>query len=471
MRFTSYEFLFLFLPFALLFYHVLSKFKSSQLGKIFLNLLSILFCASLGILSVIVLILSLVVNYTIGFLTNRLQQKTQGALSKSLFIAGIGYNLGSYAIIIILIFMNQEVSNWFTTSFWNIPFAVPLGLGVITLHQISFLINIGLKNAAMPTFTDYTLYISFFPQLPAGPVSSYDWAIKQYENMSDKKITSESLADGLKVFAVGLFKKAVLADSLAVYVNNGYGLDQLGLIPAWLTALSFTFLIYFELSGVCDMAVGIGRMFQFKLPFSFISPYTARGLQEYWHSFNATVIQNLEETIETTKVKTSGILSESIGIFVILLLGSFWFGFSPGILLWGVLQGLFTILEIKNQRILQKIPGIVTSVLTFLLTTLLWVLFRAETLAKAGSIYKGMVTFWEPGLEQMRVFVREGTSYFPDIANTVYFFVLFILSIILCFFGKSTSLLAKKSTRSIASAVLTGILLIAAVICTTRSGF
>jgi len=471
MRFTSYEFLFLFLPLALLVYHLLSKFKSSQPGKIFLNLLSIIFCASLGVLSVVVLILSFIVNYAIGFLTNRLRQKMQGALSKSLFITGIGYNLGSYAIIILLISVNQEVSNMFTTSFWNIPYAVPLGLGIITLHQISFLINIYLKAAATPTFTDYALYISFFPQLPAGPVSSYDSMITQYENISDKKITSESLADGLFLFAIGLFKKAVLADSLAVYVNNGFGLEQLGFVTAWLTVLSFAFQIYFELGGICDMAVGIGRMFQFELPFSFLSPYKAKGLQEFWHSFNATVIQNMEGAIETSRVKKQGILTDSISIFVILILGSFWFGFSPGILLWGVLQGLFTFLEIRNQSVLQKIPRIVTGFFTFLLTTLLWVLFRAENLEKAGSMYKSMVTFWNSGLEQLNIFVREGTLYFPDIVNMVYFFVLFILSAILCFFGKNTFILSNKKTRSIASAVLTGIMLIVAVIFTTRSGF
>lgn len=464
MRFTSYEFLFLFLPFVLLGYYILRRFKSSQPGKIFLSLMSMLFYASFGALSAIVLILSLVVNYATGYLTHRLRHR-----GKLLFIAGLLYNLGSYGLMLFLIAINQQVSDWFHTSFFSIPYAVPFGLGVITLHQIFFLINVCLKGAVVPAFTEYSLYITFFPQLPAGPVSSYKTMIQQYEDDKIKNISSESLADGLYIFAIGIFKKAVLAESLSVYVKNGYGIEQIGFLPAWLTALSFTFQIYFEFSGICDMAVGLSKMFQFSLPFSFLSPYRAKGLRGFWHSWNNTVIQNLEEVIITSNnTKKHGILTESMGIFVILILGSFWYGFTPGILLWGLLQGLFTALEVMYQPVTQKIPKIVTGISTFLLINLLWVLFRAETLLKAGSIYKGMLSFWRPGFEQIGIFVREGTLYFPVIVNMGYFLAIFLLSAMLCFFGKNTFTLAKKNTYSISSAVLTGFLLLLAVICTTR---
>ena len=161
----------------------------------------------------------------------------------------------------------------FRTSYFVKKIMLPLGISFFTFQQLSFLISVYKKEQKLGRFIDYSLFVVFFPQLVAGPIVLYDEMIPQFENKKIRFFNSDNFSKGIYIFSIGLFKKAVIADTLAIFVNNGFGIEELGLIPAWVTVLSYTLQLYFDFSGYCDMAIGIGRMFNIELPINFNSTF------------------------------------------------------------------------------------------------------------------------------------------------------------------------------------------------------
>lgn len=256
--------------------------------------------------------------------------------------------------------------------------------------------------------------------------------IPQFEKKSIRYYNPENFSRGIYIFAIGLFKKAVIADTLAVFVNNGFGITELGMISAWATALSYTFQLYFDFSGYCDMANGIGNMFNIKLPINFDSPYKSASIIEFWRRWHITLGRALGTYIyRPLGGNRKGIARTCVNLMITFIVSGLWHGAAWTFIVWGGLHGLMTIIEkIFNTRI-DKIPHFIRVFITFIIVNLLWVLFRAENFETAINIYRGLINFNNIDLFELQVIVFDGLVNFPAIMDVSYILLmLFVLSVI-----------------------------------------
>ena len=248
---------------------------------------------------------------------------------------------------------------------FNIPLPhilLPLALSFVTFQQIAFLVdcytkikhdNHTLRQSSNPThntidFIDYCLFITFFPQLIAGPIVHHKEMMPQFAKLS--KDTSpktfalyESVAKGLFIFSIGLFKKVCIADSFAKWANAGYGAVEKGavlnLFESWATSLSYTFQLYFDFSGYCDMAIGLGLLFGIMLPINFNSPYKALNITDFWRRWHITLGRFLKEYVYIPLGGNRfGKLLTLRNLFIVAFLSGIWHGAGWGFVVWGILH-------------------------------------------------------------------------------------------------------------------------------------
>ena len=284
MVFSSYVFICIFLPATLVIYYLLAKLDDDKYQRVFLIIASLVFYGYQNAYYLLLIISSIIVNYLISYVMTKRQK-----LAKIMLIIGIVFNVGLLGYFKYYNFMIDNINYIFKTSYIIEKIVLPLGISFFTFQQLSFLVSVYKKEQKLGKFLDYSLFVVFFPQLVAGPIVLYSEMIPQFEKKSIRYYNPENFSRGIYIFAIGLFKKAVIADTLAVFVNNGFGITELGMISAWATALSYTFQLYFDFSGYCDMANGIGNMFNIKLPINFDSPYKSASIIEFWRRWHITL--------------------------------------------------------------------------------------------------------------------------------------------------------------------------------------
>lgn len=210
--------------------------------------------------------------------------------SKLFFIAGIIFNIGLLAYFKYADFFIENFNYVASTNFLLLNVVLPLGISFFTFQQFSFLLSVYRNEEKVESFVDYCLFVTFFPQLIAGPIVLYSEMMPQFKDKCRRYVNYDNIALGIYIFVLGLFKKIVIADTLAIFVNNGFeNIPELGLIPAWIVTLSYTFQIYFDFSGYCDMAMGIGKIFNIDLPINFNSPYKSKSITEFWKRWHMTL--------------------------------------------------------------------------------------------------------------------------------------------------------------------------------------
>ncbi|MGV6826828.1 MAG: MBOAT family O-acyltransferase [bacterium] len=274
---------------------------------------------------------------------------------------------------------------------------IPLGISFITFQQIAFLVDSYKQRLGDKPFLEYCLFITFFPQLIMGPIVHYREIAPQLNRPSFPRWNSSNFAIGLAIFSIGLFKKVVLGDGIADYVDKVHLLAQSGvsinLIDAWASSIGFTFQIYFDFSGYADMAIGLARMLNLKLPINFDSPYKAINRFDMWRrwhiSFGAFIRQYVYFPLARAKhlkLGTSGAL------LVTVLLSGFWHGLGWTFVLWSMAQGVIMLMIHHRQKSAEfRFNRTIAIAATFITTTILGVLFRSVDLAVAGNIYLGML--------------------------------------------------------------------------------
>ena len=181
-------------------------------------------------------------------------------------------------------FLIANVNFAFGTQISHLNLLLPLAISFFTFQQIAYLVDcVALKGARRYDFLNYCLFVTFFPQLIAGPIVHHEEMMPQFAKTKNKVINYENIALGLFIFSIGLFKKVVIADTFAVWATEGFDMAvSLNLIEAWVTSLSYTFQLYFDFSGYCDMAIGAALLFNIRLPINFNSPYKALNIQDFW---------------------------------------------------------------------------------------------------------------------------------------------------------------------------------------------
>ena len=392
MLFHSQEFLLLFFPVVLA-----ASFAAAgrpRLRLAFLILASLVFYAYWDPRLLPLLVGSVVVNWLFARYFLKL---TPGRW----FIAtGIALNLGLLAVFKYADFLAATfaVLGGVRHDPWNI--VLPLGISFFTFQQISYLADVKRARAPLYRFDEYALYVTFFPQLIAGPIVRHNELIGQFAESPLRAGVSERLGRGFVLFVIGLLKKVVVADGLARIADPAFGHAAAGVAPglleSWAATFAFTFEIYFDFSAYSDMAIGLALMFGYHLPFNFEAPLAARSIRDFWRRWHMTLTRFLTDYVYVSVGNSRALARlaqnarEGVATMVTMLLCGLWHGAAWTFVLWGGMHGAAMVVNQSWRRAgLAMHPG-VGWLLTFMLFATSLVLFRAADFAAATQMYLAM---------------------------------------------------------------------------------
>ncbi len=407
MLFNSYGFIFLFLPLTLLGFFQLARI-SHVYAATWLALASLFFYGYWNPIYVGLLMLSIIGNYGFGLWLGRYDAAANKLSKKHVLILAITVNLsmlGYYK------YANFFVSNLdlVTDTTWQIKDVIlPLGISFFTFTQIAFLVDTYQGKVKEFNFMHYTLFVTYFPHLIAGPVLHHKDMMPQFALSMTYRINWNNVATGLILFTLGLCKKVLWADNLAPFATAIFDGTQLGaatgtlptVYEAWSGALAYTLQIYFDFSGYTDMALGIALMFNIRLPINFNSPYKATSIIEFWRRWHITLSTFLRDYLYIPLGGNRlGKFRRYFNLLVTMLLGGLWHGAGWTFIVWGALHGLYLTInhlwrELIAERYLRWVPGwlgaLAGGAITFLAVVSAWVVFRATDITQAMIMLKAM---------------------------------------------------------------------------------
>lgn len=462
MVYSTNQFLLVFLPIVLLGYFALSKLKNFNFQKVFLILASLFFYGYNNWIYLLLILLSILINYVVA----HFMQKSQ---SKLLLILGILFNVGLLGYFKYYDFFVSNVNAIFRTSFVLKNIILPLGISFFTFQQLSFLISVYKKEEQIHHFFDYCLFVVFFPQLVAGPIVLYSEMIPQFKDDSRRYFNIDNFCKGLFLFGIGMFKKTVIADTIALFVDNGFAMTDIGFSAAWITSLSYTFQIYFDFSGYSDMAIGLGKMFNIDITENFNSPYQSKSISEFWRRWHITLGRALRSYVYfPLGGNRKGLTRTCFNLLITFLVSGIWHGANWTFILWGLLHGVFMVIERLLRDQLEKIPAMIRTAGTFLITNALWVLFRAESFSQVLTIYKGMLNVGNIHYSQLQQIANDALVNFPAIIDIVYVLVIVGALLAVTFLCKNSTSLYKNFAITKKTAWITAMCMILSLIFMSR---
>jgi len=387
MIFSSYEFIFIFLPITFCLYFYLNKNKLTKLATGSLAFASLFFYSWWNIIYLPLILGSVAMNYFISHLI--LMSKLP---KKPLMILGVLFNLSLLGFFKYSSFFLQNINLVFNTSYSFFNLILPLAISFFTFQQIAFLADSFKGYVTKPTFLNYLVFVTFFPQLIAGPIVHHKEMMPQFIEKINKSISYKNIYLGVFIFSIGLFKKVVIADTFSIWALNGFDvMEQLSLVEAWVTSLSFTFQLYFDFSGYTDMAIGSALLFNIKLPLNFNSPYKSQNIREFWKRWHITLSRFLRDYIYIPMGgNRKGSFKMYSNLFTTFLIGGLWHGAGWTFILWGAMHAFAIILHRIWSNTGIKLNNFIAWFLTFNFINLSWVFFRAEQWEDAVKIIKGM---------------------------------------------------------------------------------
>lgn len=440
MVFSSHAFIFAFLPAVLLGYYLLPRVIDRQrlrrVQNLFLIGASLFFYGYFNVSYLPLITASILVNYA---LARVMQGGRAGRWTKLCFVTGLLFNILLLGYFKYYDFFIENINLLFRGNFALKHLLLPLGISFFTFQQLSFLVSVYKGEERAEDFISYCVFVLFFPQLVAGPIVLYSEMIPQFGDESRCRFNSDNMAGGVFLFCLGLFKKAVVADTLALFVDNGFAQSSLGLAAAWATSLSYTLQIYFDFSGYSDMAIGLGKMFNIDIPWNFLSPYQAESVSVFWRRWHITLGRALSTYIyKPLGGNRKGKAKTFLNTMATFLLSGLWHGAAWTFVIWGGLHGLLVAGEKLLGDRLERFPKALRVGVTFLLVNCLWVLFRAESFSQAGTVYSGMLSFGSVQLGQLAALVLDNSFDFPTAVDIVYLFGLLAVLLFVVFRCKNS---------------------------------
>ncbi len=389
MLFNSYVFILLFLPITFAAYFGLNHFKQYTLSKYVLIVASLFFYGYFNPWYLLIIVSSILLNYILGKVIRRLEDKSNG-LRKSVFVIGIVANIGLLFYFKYFDFLIININTIFSADFNLLNIVLPLGISFFTFQQLSYLIDTYKKEVPDYHFADYALFVTFFPQLVAGPIVLHGEMLPQFESIENKKINFDNLVCGIQAFSIGLAKKVIVADTFGKIVDYGHlHIVSLNSFEAILTIFAYTLQIYFDFSGYCDMATGIGLMFNIKLPQNFNSPYKATDIVDFWKRWHMTLTRFLTKYIYIPLGgNRKGEVRKYLNIFIVFLVSGIWHGAGYTFIFWGLLHGIANVLTRLLDKPLSKVPKAIKWIGTFLFLNFSWTYFRATSIGNANALFK-----------------------------------------------------------------------------------
>lgn len=427
MLFNSYSFIFLFLPLTCLGYALLGLLRSRKISLTWIVLCSIVFYGAWNPANLLIIAPSIAVNYVVALMIRQAVLKGADGQRQAtvLLTLGILFNLSFLGYFKYKNFFLETVNMAMGTDFVLTAVILPLGISFITFQKIAFLVDVRSETIQEFDIYDFLVFVFFFPQLIAGPIVHYREMMPQFDRLN-YRFNAGDVAVGLSLFAMGLFKKVMLADGVAVYASPVFASAEQGqsidFFTAWIGALAYTFQIYFDFSGYSDMAIGLGRLFGIRLPVNFNSPLKASSIIDFWSRWHITLTRFLTAYVYTPVMmnltrrrmaKGMPVLSRRkpnprtflvlvmVPTMLTMLLSGFWHGAGFTFLIWGALHGLYLCINHAwrtwrpdwNKQQYERVARPLGFVLTFVAVVVGMVLFRAHTVGGALQMLHGMAGF------------------------------------------------------------------------------
>ncbi|RLA77540.1 MAG: MBOAT family protein [Epsilonproteobacteria bacterium] len=428
MLFNSYEFIFAFLPITFFIYFYLNHKRLTEASKGFLVFSSLFFYSWWNITYLPIILSSMLFNYIIGNSLNKNSGEGHHKFSKkTLLTFGILFNIALLGYFKYSDFFIENFNLAFNTNAELLHLALPLAISFFTFQQISYLVDSYKQETKEYDFLNYALFVTFFPQLIAGPIVHHKEMMPQFAKTRNKIKNYKNIALGLFIFSIGLFKKVVIADTFAVWATQGFDVaTTLNLFEAWATSLSYTFQLYFDFSGYTDMAIGAALLFNIKLPINFNSPYKATDIQDFWRRWHITLSRFLKDYIYIPLGgNRKGEFRTYNNLMATFIIGGIWHGAGWTFVFWGFLHGLALVIHRAWSKLGFKIWTWLAWLITFNFINIAWVFFRAKEWDDAVKVLSGMVNFNMIG--SIKSLLNFGGDKIDNVFTLLLFFSIFII--------------------------------------------
>jgi len=399
--FNSYIFIFLFLPITLAGFFLIGKRQHHRIAIAWLVACSLFFYGWWNPAYLGLILASILFNYTIGVVLSG-----SGAYRKVSLVVGVALNLGLLGYYKYANFFVDTLNGAVGTDYHVSAIILPLAISFFTFQQIAYLVDAYRGETREYNFLHYCLFVTFFPQLIAGPIVHHKEMLPQFARDVIYRFSQRDFIIGFTIFSLGLFKKVVLADGVSVFANPVFNAAESGItlsiMEAWGGALAYTLQIYFDFSGYSDMAIGLGRLFGIRLPLNFHSPLKATNIVEFWHRWHMTLSRFLRDYLYIPLGgNRKGKSRRYVNLMITMLLGGLWHGAGWTFLVWGAAHGAalalnhgwHSVRRALSHKLDQPTRGgrFVSAALTFVFIVMTFVVFRAETFGGAVAVLSAMV--------------------------------------------------------------------------------
>ncbi len=340
----------------------------------------------------------MVFNFATGRSLNKTcKNKSKGFSKKSILIFGIVFNLSLLGYFKYTDFLIENLNLAFNSNAELLNLALPLAISFFTFQQIAYLVDSYRQETKEYHFLNYALFVTFFPQLIAGPIVHHSEMMPQFANTRNKVKNYRNIAMGLFIFSIGLFKKVVIADTFAVWATQGFDVaTTLNIFEAWATSLSYTFQLYFDFSGYTDMAIGLALLFNIRLPINFNSPYKATNIQDFWRRWHMTLSRFMRDYVYIPLGgNKKGAFRTHNNLMATFVIGGLWHGAGWTFIFWGFLHGLALMVQRFWSKLGFKLWTWLAWLITFNFVNIAWVFFRAKEWSDAVKVLKGMFLNYE----------------------------------------------------------------------------
>ena len=465
MLFNSYIFIFLFLPLCLIGFYILQK-RQATLAKVWLTCFSLWFYGYFNVSYLLIMLCSIAGNYGIHRMLVYVRKR------KTILITGVTANLAVLFYFKYYDFFVENMNALFGSSFMLRHILLPLGISFFTFQQISFLVDTYRGELDEVGFVDYALFVSFFPQLIAGPIVVHEEMLPQFARIGkDYRSREEKVSlfvKGVYVFVLGLAKKVLIADTFGMAVDLAYSnVNGINGLESLITIIFYSLQLYFDFSGYCDMAKGIAGMFGMKIANNFNSPYKAVNIVDFWKRWHITLSRFFTKNIYIPlggNRKGEGRMY--LNYLIVFFLSGLWHGAGWNFILWGMMHGVLYVAT--KWRMSKKKTYVIKPLacfLTFVYVSIAWVYFRANSIEQANILLCNIVTkpwalpgsgftdafnlgeFWYV-LKILKIATLPYAKYYIMIVFSVF-------TLAITFLGKNIDELAAKFKPTVLNAVIT----------------
>ncbi len=400
MLFNSYAFIFAFMPVVVLGYYVLRNFGRPQFALVWLILCSYFFYGWWNPRYLPLLAATTLFNFFVGRRAANLWQHDKKS-ARRLLAFGIAANLTALFYFKYTGLAIQTFNDIFQLTLSVPAIVLPLGISFFTFQKIAYLADVGEDGNAEPRLLHYALFVSFFPQLIAGPIVHPKDVLPQFAREQTRKIDPQMMAMGLTIFVIGLFKKTILADNIAPFATKAFDITAhavaVSATDAWGAALAYSMQIYFDFSGYSDMAIGVALLFAIRLPINFNSPYQAANIIDFWRCWHMTLSRFLRDYLYIPLGgNRKGPARKYFNLLLTMLLGGLWHGANWNFAIWGLMHGAYLLINhlwraVRPATRPSSLAGLWAGrLLTFLAVVVAWVFFRAPDIRTALRMLKSM---------------------------------------------------------------------------------